>query len=299
MGQESYHLSVRYKDFEYTVSGDRAYVDEHHQEIKSYLSKLMRDELQPKSTRGLERISSTFEIEKQSPAPKPLPTADPANKPDIQRYLEELPLHSEWQFTLAMAYYLFQHKLQPSFTAKTVRKQFREARHTVPNNIHLSVHTCVKKGYLQESGQADLQKTYEITESGIAYIQALQNSSAEVKASGDHAAVENVKQAPERTIEDFNLENNPDPRRLERIEDQALSILYIYRKEFDVEHLSARDVHEVLSQHFNTEHSAKAIQIALSRSRPLVEKIKFEGQMHYRLTKKGLDHMETLLGKQV
>ncbi|WP_227394425.1 hypothetical protein [Jeotgalibacillus aurantiacus] len=299
MGQESYHLSVRYKDFEYTVTGDRSYVDEHHQEIKGYLSKLMREDLHPKATRGLEKISSTFEIEKQSPAPKPLPTADPSNKPNIQRYLEELPLHSEWQFTLAMAYYLFQHKLQPSFTAKIVRKQFREARHTVPNNIHLSVHTCVKKGYLKESGQADLQKTYEITESGIAYIQALQNSSAEVKQSGVKNISDNVEQETDRTIEDFKLENNPDPRRLERIEDQALSILYIYRKEFDVEHLSAREVHEVLRKYFETEHSSKAVQIALSRSRPLVEKIKFEGQMHYKLTTKGLDYMETLLGKQV
>ncbi|MBM7577905.1 hypothetical protein [Jeotgalibacillus terrae] len=290
MGQESYQLSVRYKDFEYAVAGDREFVEEHDKVVQSYLSKMMKDDLKPgPGRRG--KVPATFEIEKSSPsAPKPLTQSGSAEKPDIQKYLEKLPLHAEWQFTLAMAYYLSHFKQQPSFTAKMVRKQFREARHTVPNNIHLSVHTCVKKGYLQEAGHQELQKIYEVTESGLAYIQTLLSNMPKEQ--------DETRIVSEDTP-DFNLENNPDPRVLERVEDQALSILYIYMKEFDRQHMSAKEVYDVLKSHFDTEHSSKAIQIALSRSRPLVEKIKHEGQMHYMLTENGIDHMETLLGNQV
>ncbi|AJD92296.1 hypothetical protein JMA_29790 [Jeotgalibacillus malaysiensis] len=292
MGQETYQLSVRYKDFEYAVSGDRAFVDEHDKVVQSYLSKMMKEDL--KTTPGRRgKISNTFEIDKSTPeAPKPLPQSNTGEKPDIQKFLEKLPLNSEWQFTLAMAYYLSHFKQQSSFTAKMVRKQFREARHTVPNNIHLSVHTCVKKGYLQESGQQDLQKIYEMTESGYAYIDTLLSSTSYEKSNVEG-------EADKLDFEAFNFENNPDPRILERIEDQALSILYIYMKEFDRAHMSAKEVYDVLKNYFSTDYSSKAIQIALSRSRPLVEKIKFEGQMHYQLTAKGIDHMETLLGNQV
>ncbi|MDZ5711280.1 hypothetical protein [Jeotgalibacillus haloalkalitolerans] len=291
MGQETYQLSVRYKDFEYAVSGDRSFVDEHDKVVQTYLSKMMKEDLKPgPGRRG--KISSTFEIEKNTPAPKPLPETGSGEKPDIQKFLEKLPLNAEWQFTLAMAYYLSQFKQQPAFTAKMVRKQFREARHTVPNNIHLSVHTCVKKGYLQESGQQDLQKIYEVTDSGFAYIDTLLNHTSDVEKDTENEFVS-------QDISAFNLENNPDPRMLERVEDQALSILYIYMKEFDRSHMSAKEVYDVLKKHFNTDYSSKAIQIALSRSRPLVEKIKHEGQMHYQLTSKGIDHMETLLGNQV
>ncbi|WP_404405289.1 hypothetical protein [Jeotgalibacillus malaysiensis] len=291
MGQETYQLSVRYKDFEYAVAGDREFVDEHDKVVQSYLSKMMKEDLKPGPDRQ-GKISSTFEIEKNTLAPKPLPESGAGEKPDIQKYLENLPLNAEWQFTLAMAYYLSNFKQQPSFTAKMVRKQFREARHTVPNNIHLSVHTCVKKGYLQESDQQDLQKIYEVTDSGIAYIDTLLSSTSGVERESEN-------ESDSQDISSFNLENNPDPRMLERVEDQALSILYIYMKEFDRIHMSAKEVYEVLKKHFATEFSSKAIQIALSRSRPLVEKIKHEGQMHYQLTDKGIDHMETLLGNQV
>ncbi|TFE04081.1 hypothetical protein [Jeotgalibacillus salarius] len=292
MGQESYQLSVRYKDFEYAVAGDREFVDEHDIVVQSYLSKMMKEDVKPgPGRRG--KISNTFDIEKTtSPAPKPLPQSPNGEKPGIQKYLENLPLNAEWQFTLAMAYYLTHFKKQPSFTAKMVRKQFREARHTVPNNIHLSVHTCVKKGYLQESGQQDLQKIYELTNSGQAYIDTINAVLPE-----DVESEQPDTQSPDVT--EFNLDNNPDPRLLERVEDQALSILYIYMKEFDRPHMSAKEVFDVLKKHFATDHSSKAIQIALSRSRPLVEKIKHEGQMHYQLTSKGIDHMETLLSNQV
>ncbi|MFB1082141.1 hypothetical protein [Jeotgalibacillus sp. JSM ZJ347] len=292
MGQESYQLSVRYKDFEYAVSGDRSFVDEHDKVVQAYLAKMMKEDLKTGSGRQ-GKISSTFEIEKKTQtAPKPLPQTNNAEKPDIQKFLENLPLNAEWQFTLAMAYYLSHYKQQSSFTAKMVRKQFREARHTVPNNIHLSVHTCVKKGYLQESGHQDLQKIYEVTESGYAYIETLLSHAS---SGEDQTNVE----AASQDISEFNLDNNPDPRMLERVEDQALSILYIYMKEFDRPHMSAKDVYDVLKKHFATDYSAKAIQIALSRSRPLVEKIKHEGQMHYQLTVKGIDHMETLLSNQL
>lgn len=292
MGQETYQLSVRYKDFEYAVSGDRSFVDEHEKVVQSYLSKMMKEDLKPAAGRR-GKISNTFEVEKSTPeAPKPLSPSNAGEKPDIQKFLEKLPLNSEWQFTLAMAYYLSNFKQQPSFTAKMVRKQFREARHSVPNNIHLSVHTCVKKGYLQEAGQQDLQKIYEVTESGFAYLDTLLSST-----SGESPPIDT--QPDEIELGEFNFENNPDPRMLERVEDQALSILYIYMKEFDQAHMSAKEVYDVLKKYFATEYSSKAIQIALSRSRPLVEKIKHEGQMHYQLTGKGIDHMETLLGNQV
>jgi len=281
----------------------------HEKTASNYLAQMMtssnKTSRTESSTPSKPKVSSTLELEKPVKTPQPLPASvTTEDKPDIQVFLEELPLYSEWQYTLAMAYYLFQFKLQPSFTAKSVRKQFREARHTVPNNIHLSVHTCVKKGYLKESGLADLQKTYEITESGILYIQGLKKivpgsaHSIDSSVSGSNRT-DRQTQLLSFTLEELQLDRNPNPSLLERLEDQALSILYIYKKELDFTHLSAQDVYTILHELFAFTYSPKAVQIALSRSRPRVEKIKYDGQMHYQLTQTGMEYMENLMRNQM
>ncbi|MDG5471352.1 hypothetical protein P6709_06305 [Jeotgalibacillus sp. ET6] len=296
MSEQDFHFRVRYKDFEYSVTGDEAFVAHHEEVASTYLTKLMEEE-------------TSTAIRPSLPAAVPAeetkgPGAEPRSKAEIKAFLEGLPLYSEWQYTLAMAYFLFHHKQQPSFTAKSVRKQFREARHTVPNNIHLSIHTCVKKGYLKESGLEDLQKNYEITESGMQYIQGIANGNTpEATVTRGGSSTEILPSRQEKllnfTLEELQLNQNPNPQLLERLEDQALSILYIYKKELDFTHLSALDVHTVLTDLFGFNHSPKAVQIALSRSRPRVEKIKYDGQMHYQLTQGGEEYMENLMEKQL
>ncbi|KIL43172.1 hypothetical protein [Jeotgalibacillus campisalis] len=296
MSEQEYHFRVRYKDFEYSVTGDEAFVAHHEEVASGYLSKLMEEK-----TYAPERPALPASVGAEE---RPVPVGDPRSKAEIKAFLEGLPLYSEWQYTLAMAYFLFHHKQQTSFSAKSVRKQFREARHTVPNNIHLSIHTCVKKGYLKESGLEDLQKNYEITETGMQYITGLTNGEvpdSSLSRGGSSTEVEPNRQEKllNFTLEELQLDHNPNPQLLERLEDQALSILYIYKKELDFTHLSALDVHTVLTELFSFSYSPKAVQIALSRSRPRVEKIKYDGQMHYQLTQGGVEYMENLMQKQL
>ncbi|TDL32849.1 hypothetical protein E2R51_09270 [Jeotgalibacillus sp. S-D1] len=313
MTQNDFHFSVRYKDFEYSVSGNESFISHHEAVASTYLTKLMDEDKKKAAPFKITREPSMKPAvqenkEEKTAAPSQPPAAAPepssVEHRDIQAFLNGLPLHSEWQYTLAMAFYLFQFKRQPSFTAKSIRKQFRDARHTVPNNIHLSIHTCVKKGYLKESGLAELQKIYEITESGVHYIKNVnteEKSTTEtsINTIGMKARSDRKEELLAFTLEELQLENNPNPTLLERLEDQALSILYLYKKELDFSHLSAQDVYIILHEQFSFTYSPKAVQIALSRSRPKVEKLKYDGQMHYQLTKLGMDYMENLKRKQL
>ncbi|MEW9500786.1 hypothetical protein [Jeotgalibacillus marinus] len=309
MSEKEGTLSVRYKDFEYTVSGDASFIDRHEPIALDLLSQLMNKEINfdrndpiPNPATRDVKISGTLDLEKPSTTRKPIAQIPIEEKRDIQLFLEELPLHSEWQFTLAMAFYLSQYKLQPSFTAKSVRKQFSEARHTVPNNIHLSFHTCVKKDYLKEFGLAELQKTYEITETGIHYIRNLKKINSEQENAADLTNTtqnDRQRQLLDFTLEELHLDQNPNPSLLERMEDQALSVLYIYKTELDFSHLSAQDVHTILRDYFSYKYSLKAVQIALSRSRPKVKKIKYDGQMRYQLTTEGMEYIEDVMRKQL
>ncbi|KIL49832.1 hypothetical protein [Jeotgalibacillus soli] len=309
MSEVELSLSVRYKDFEYTVKGDQTLLDRHEPIALNLLNQVIDLEKQQPS-KFLPKKLQTSITPTRSLADEKVPesaahSVSASDKKEIQLFLEGLPLQSEWQYTLAIAYYITQHHGHPAFTAKAVRKQFRESRHNVPNNIHLSVHTCVKKGFLIESGLSDLQKTYEITSTGIQYISDLKipndSISSETALSFDPSSGPSEKQLQllDITIQDLNLNNNPNPILMERIDDQALSILYIYRNELDYPCLSAQDVYYILRDVFSYNHSSKAVQIALSRSRPKVEKIKKDGQIHYQLTQVGIEYLEQRLNQQL
>ncbi|PPA69511.1 hypothetical protein [Jeotgalibacillus proteolyticus] len=308
MTAQDYHFSIRYKDFEYSVTGDEAFITRHEEVASSYLNKLMSEKqtaqatAKPSFPTANAPITPTYTEPKHTEETKKAASSDidSEQKNDIQAFLEELPIGSEWQYTLAMAYYLFKHRQQQAFTAKSIRKQFRDARHNVPNNIHLSIHTCVKKGYLHESGLLDLQKNYEITEAGIQYVNELVTNKAfpESKPTTGRSRSDRREKLLAFSLDELNLEHNPNPQTLERLEDQALSILYIYKRELDFMYLSAQDVYDILTELFSLSHSPKAVQIALSRSRPRVEKIKVDGQMNYQLTPNGNEYMEKLLESQ-
>ncbi|MDZ5711366.1 hypothetical protein [Jeotgalibacillus haloalkalitolerans] len=290
MVQNTFHLSVRYKDFEYSATGDREFIGEQEKIIQSYLHEMMNpEEFIDINTKGSELLmSNSTVINVQDEYPQ-------FTKTKIQKFIESLPINSEWQYTLAMGYYITHVEGNKTFTAKLLRKRFRDSRHTVPNNIHFSVNNCVKKGYFQEdttSLDSSNQRNFSLTDEGNSYIRSLENDEVMIH-------IDKEKALPSIELSYFNLDENPDPRLLERVEDQALSILYIFSKEFNEPHLTAKQVYNILCEYFTTEHTEKVIQLALSRSRPLVRKVKDQGHMCYYLTKSGIAHIETILGDQL
>lgn len=73
--------------------------------------------------------------------------------------------------TLVIAYYLEIYKDYKSFTVKEIEKGFKEAREKAPDNTSLSVYMNADKGYFVEVERKNGNKAYELTKTGIKFVE--------------------------------------------------------------------------------------------------------------------------------
>lgn len=72
--------------------------------------------------------------------------------------------------TIVIGYYLEIYNEYKSFTVKDIEKGFKEAREKAPDNTSLSVYMNANKGFFAEVEEKNGNKAYELTETGIKYV---------------------------------------------------------------------------------------------------------------------------------
>ena len=95
-----------------------------------------------------------------------------AAKPkSLKEFLIEKNPSSDVNKALVIGYYLEFNKNLSSFTGREIEKGFQDCREKIPNNMSLCMYKNTGKGFFSEVEEKNDMKAYELTNSGIKFVE--------------------------------------------------------------------------------------------------------------------------------
>ncbi|MDZ5711431.1 hypothetical protein [Jeotgalibacillus haloalkalitolerans] len=286
---DRWELSVKFNDYEYQIKGNQKVVAQHMSLAMSH-AKEANHEKAPLPVELTIKADSPEYLKELIPV-----TIDAVSgggwersvdKKVLVEFVGQLGARIEWVYALGMGYFLTEVLKENILSAKNLRSLYREANITTPQNIHLGINQCVKKGYLKEIGKVDNVKTYMITEDGKQFIEKQINKE---KPDIGEAIYENNYQKD--AIEDFLNQLTDEEYAVLRsstdMTERILMLMFLMKSKGIDEPLRPNMIYVSIVKIFNYEGLKRSVHLGLSRTRPLTRKLKVRNQVHYELTEDG------------
>ncbi|AJD92288.1 hypothetical protein JMA_29710 [Jeotgalibacillus malaysiensis] len=289
MEKNDWFLSMYYSDLKYEIKGNEKKIIEHLYLVMDQLKEAKDQEnrsinldfkVNRKASEGIQEIfSNKFEkIEIDT---------------ELRTYVETLGTRIEWIYCLGIACYIVNQE-ENFLTAKKLRETYIKAGIKQPQNIHLSINQCVRKGFMKEIGKVKGLKAYIVTNDGMDFIDR------QVKI--DHKAVDdNGFEDPEQKeqLENFyNQLSNKDHlflKQFEVMEERILIMMFMLKLKNVATAIRPNFMYLLMVKIYGYDGLPRSVHLGLSRTRPLTKKIKWYNKIHYQIEKEGIDWAEDQL----
>lgn len=299
MKEQEFTVKINYTDDEYSVKGSRQVIEQHIKTILNEFQQTVRtDDINPQFQLHIDSASPNKNSKNASVSETNLEELPEEEINELESLLEHVEPNSQWLYVLCFTYYLNKHQLESLITAKTITNTYEEASIPRPSNVHLSIFQCVNKGFLNLIGTSDGQQTYQITAEGIQHIDDRINYSEQSKKENTISIqyeTPEQKDQVESFIEQINQQEYENIKKTKSMERKVLLILYYLHKMGMTQPVRTLMIHQILIQLYQYTGAQRSIQTTLSRARPMVMKVKLDNKIHYKLTKEGVNSVESFI----
>lgn len=168
---------------------------------------------------------------------------------------------------MSVYYYEKKNGKTVSFTSETVKLYYAEARRKQYSNYSGLLAELFKKGLIMDDPEAEKKtpKSYILTTSGINYIENYQPKERSEKSKTTKPRKSKAKLPSEYStinIDDLNLDNYPDAKKLSSFKEQMIMIMHIITNEQKGELFSVADIQCLMTDIFGlhaTENQIKGV----------------------------------------
>lgn len=165
---------------------------------------------------------------------------------------------------MAVYYYEKKNGKTVSFNSETIKLYYAEARRKQYSNYSSLLTELVKKGLIMDDPEAEKKfpKSYILTGSGINYVESYRPKERSDKPKLSKTRKSKVKQISEYSninIDDLNLSNYPDVKKLTHFKEQMIMIMYIITNEQKGEDFSTVDIQCLMTDIFGLHASVDQI----------------------------------------
>lgn len=195
------------------------------------------------------------------------------SKTSLVSYLKSKGADSHYDFIVCSMYFEQKRNGITSFSSKTIKELYAEAKKPTPGNLSMSLSELVKKGLIMEDpsekGKKPIQ--YVLTSDGELFVETLEPSKdlkPKKSVTKTHKTKGKIKSKyASINIDELNLKKYPDIKLLNGFKEKMMLLLYIVVKENKGDSFSVVDIQCLLTDLMGQRATEKQIRGVLDRNK--------------------------------
>ena len=304
-------VRFRIGEIEFEAKGDPDVIERERNEFVTKLLPLAVDAVA--RTRNIQQATFEEKEELQALPESSLHELEKPSEPNVDlsrlslaEYIKQKGADSHIDFTLCAAYYVEKARDAIDFSSEDVKEYYAEGRKTAPKNISDTLNKLAGKGLIKDSPSNPNvnPKRYQITISGITYVEALHPKDNKEKKISTKSRKTRAKVASAYTgidVNGLNLSNYPEIKSLEDFKEKMLMVLYIITTEKKGEWFQTSDVAFLMSDIFGEAVTEPQIKGVFNREKLWFKVESLEGnkkEKRRKLLNKGIEFAQSLLPQE-